>query len=347
MPKFRLLLVLFAIQLASHAAGLPKWSELQTLPDALGVAGPFAGIHNNALIVAGGANFKHPIWETDKTWYDEVHVLEVSDHGYKWHKAGKLPRPTGYGAAVSTPEGIVCMGGNDGKKTFSNCYLLRWNSKTRKLSRSSFPKLPRPAAYGQAALLDHTIYFAGGQHGNPLDTAMKNFWSIDLKAKDPKWQRLKPWPGPNRAFNLTATQNGRVYVLSGRRQQGEDVQFLKDTYEYNPTDGKWTKRLPMPFSRMAGTAIAHGKNKIYVLGGADGSLWADAPQLGDKHPGFPKEAWSFDTKRNSWASAGPMPANHVTTIPLHWNGKIIIPTGEIRPRVRSPKIWSIELPNGE
>ena len=34
---------------------LLSWTELPRLPDELGVAGPFAGVHNDALIVAGGA----------------------------------------------------------------------------------------------------------------------------------------------------------------------------------------------------------------------------------------------------------------------------------------------------
>ena len=42
------------------------WSELARLPNELGVAGPAAGVHNGALIVAGGANFPLPVWETEK-----------------------------------------------------------------------------------------------------------------------------------------------------------------------------------------------------------------------------------------------------------------------------------------
>ena len=34
-----------------------NWETLPALPDAHGVAGAFAGAHNGALIVAGGANF--------------------------------------------------------------------------------------------------------------------------------------------------------------------------------------------------------------------------------------------------------------------------------------------------
>ena len=34
-----------------------SWAELPPLPNELGVAGPFVGVHRERLIVAGGANF--------------------------------------------------------------------------------------------------------------------------------------------------------------------------------------------------------------------------------------------------------------------------------------------------
>ena len=59
------------------------WKQLTDLPDPnnpsdpLGVAGPFVGVHNEALIVAGGANFPRPVWdeESKKVWHDKIHVL--------------------------------------------------------------------------------------------------------------------------------------------------------------------------------------------------------------------------------------------------------------------------------
>lgn len=329
-------------------ADVLKWKEIANLPNELGVAGPFVGVHNDALIVAGGANFQRPIWETDKVWYDEVYVLEKNG---KWHDAGRLPRKTGYGAAVTTPKGVVCLGGNDGVNTFAEAYILSWDPQSKKISQQPFPALPKPCAYGQATLIGNTIYFAGGQSGNPLDTAMKNFWSIDLATADPNWRELEAWPGPTRAFNLTVAQhNGYtdcVYVMSGRRQEGEETQFLKDVWEFNPKSGKWRARQEMPARRMAGTAIAFGQSHVFVLGGADGSLWADAPGLGDKHPGFPKEALMYHSITDTWTAAGAMPANHVTTVPVKWGDNLIVASGEIRPRVRSPKIWSIEVTGGK
>jgi len=57
-----------------------QWSELPELPPALGqqkqigLAGSFSGVHNGALIVAGGANFPiRPSWDGGKkVWWDDI-----------------------------------------------------------------------------------------------------------------------------------------------------------------------------------------------------------------------------------------------------------------------------------
>ena len=41
-----------------------EWEKLPDLPNQLGVAGPFVGVHNDALILSGGANFPLGVpWE--------------------------------------------------------------------------------------------------------------------------------------------------------------------------------------------------------------------------------------------------------------------------------------------
>jgi solute:Na+ symporter, SSS family len=352
--KLPALFLMIAIALPGSAASPSpeslKWDELPPLPNELGVAGPFAGIHKDTLFVGGGANFPKPIWESSKQWHDTVYVMDKYDDGYRWSKAGKLPQPTGYGANVSTRHGVICMGGNDASNTFSQVYELSWDRDQQELTRRELPSLPRPCAYGSATLAGNTIYLAGGQSHSGIDSAMRNFWSLDLSERlNPakfRWHQLAPWPGPNRAFNITvAAKNGAdtcVYVMSGRRQQGEDVQFLTDVWEYNTQSRVWRPCADMPACRMAGIGAAGNLGEIHILGGADGSLWDKAPALGDKHPGFPLESYQFNTRTEVWKSTGPMAANHVTTSALVWDGKFIIPSGEIRPRVRSPKIWAVE-----
>ncbi len=326
-----------------------KWESLPDLPESLGVAGPFAGSHKDALIIAGGANFAKPIWATEKQWTQQIHVLAKEKGSYTWHDGGLLKKPIAYGASVTTKNGIVCMGGNDGSQTFRDVFLLQWDPIGKKTKTIIYPSLPEPCAYGQAALVGTTIYLAGGQKGPDLDSTMNNFWSLDLShanvPEDFQWETLKTWPGESRAFNLTVTQhNGYddcIYVISGRREFEGAAQFLKDVWEFTPRTKIWRSRAALPRCVMAGSGIAIGHSHIFVLGGADGSLFFKADDLKDAHPGFPKEALAYHTITDTWTSAGTMPANHVTTTALKWGSRIIIPSGEVRPRVRSPKIWSI------
>ena len=325
------------------------WQSLPDLPDKLGVAGPFVGVHGDALIVAGGANFPAPAWENEKVWHDSIHVLTRNGESYQWKDGGRLPRPMAYGASVSTPHGVVCLGGNDADSIFDEAFVLRWNATTESIERTEFPSLPKPCAYGQATLIGSVIYLAGGQSDLGLDSAMRNFWAINLANRDDpvafRWMDVGTLPGDARAFNITTSQhNGYdecVYVMSGRRQSGDDVQFLDDMWEYTPRSGQWRPRSDVPRCVMAGTGIGFGQSHLFVLGGADGSLFFKADDLKDDHPGFPTEALAYHTITDTWTSAGKIPRNHVTTVPVVWNNRIIIASGEVRPRVRSASIWSV------
>ncbi|WP_419190116.1 sodium:solute symporter family transporter [Stieleria marina] len=324
------------------------WTQLPPLPNSLGVAGPFAGVHNDALIIAGGANFPQPIWESEKQWLDQIHVLTRDGDQYQWHDGGKLERNIAYGASVSTPYGLLCIGGNDSAETFDEVFFLQWDNQSNQIVRKEGPRLPKPCAFTAAAMVGTTVYVAGGQTDASLDSAMQNFWSYDIthRGKDNwTWTELPPIPGPTRALNLTVSQhNGYddcVYVISGRRQQGNQTDFLTDTWQYNTRTKIWKQRANAPQCVMAGTAINVGQSHVFVLGGADGSNFHHGAALQDRHPGFPKSALAYHTITDTWIEAGTLPANQVTTTAVRWDDKIIIPSGEIRPKVRSPKIWSV------
>jgi N-acetylneuraminic acid mutarotase len=65
-------------------------------------------------------------------------------------------------------------------------------------------------------------------------------------------------------------------------------------------------------------------------------------ELKDAHPGFPHKAWTYDTITDTWAPAGKIPANQVSTTAVSHQGSIYIASGEIRPRVRTDKVWQIK-----
>ena len=336
--------------------GLLTWSdEIPPLPDSIGVAGPFVGVHGEALIVAGGANFPRPVWESEKVWHDAIHVLRKKDGKYSWTQAGQLPRPLAYGAAVSTEAGVLCIGGNDSTNTFSEVFLLQVDVDTGEVKIIDYPPLPNPCAFGAAALLgnsdDGVVYLAGGQSGLSLDTATSQVWSLDLSQRADVetfvWKKEIDFPGPTRALNLTLAQHDgyedSLYVVSGRRQKGEDVEFLTDVWQYKPSSKAWRPRTDVPTCVMAGTGIGWGQSHLLVLGGADETNFFKADELRDNHPGFPKEAWAYHTITNTWVSAGKTPQNQVTTIAVEWDNAIVIASGEVRPRVRTPNVWKVTV----
>ena len=329
-----------------------NWDALPPLPSQLGVAGPFTGVHNDQLIVAGGANFSEPVWENDKVWHDTIYALPLGIDGAEWQTVGKLPQPIGYGACVSLPEGIVCIGGNDATQTYADVFLLKWDDDG--ITIETLPAIPETLCYGSATLLGTHIYLAGGSSGLGLETAQKNFWRIDWsKREDPEafqWESLEAWPGPSRALNSAVTQNNGendcVYVIGGRRiGNNGQVEFLKDVYEFNPArpESPWSRRADLPRPRMAGTAIALGQSHISLLAGDDGSLFTKADELKDAHPGFTKTIFTYHTITDTWIEDGQMPQNQVTTHAVKWGDEILLASGEVRPRVRTRDVWKLSL----
>jgi len=425
-----------------------QWESLPSLPplvgedSQLGVAGPFSGIHNDALIVAGGANFPKPVWQTAKEYHKQIYVLEnlSSPATRSWCQDFTLDRNFAYGASVNTAFGVLCMGGRDESQVHDSVFLLKWDQENRRIQKQYLPPLPQPCAHGYAAILDNKVYLAGGQSAAGLGTAMTNFWVLDLdqmvayesltveklkslvirrgisvstdasrssllsalkrgdslmsflpymdlsnlrmiaselKIKSQKgqtniqlirkirkkywgsfhWRELPSWPGPPRSFNITIAQhngvNNCIYVLSGRKLRDisdpGSYDFLTDVYEFNPSQFEngsqpWRRRADIPACVMAGPGGAIGQSHLFVLGGADGSLVHQTDSLKLNHPGFPKTSWAYHTITDTWINAGDSPLNHVTTLAIPHKDGLIIPSGEIKPRVRTDQVWMVTLP---
>ncbi len=104
----------------------------------------------------------------------------------------------------------------------------------------------------------------------------------------------------------------------------------------------WRLRSSMPAARMAGTGITVGQGHIFIISGADGTLYQQTDQLRDQHPGFPSTLLGYHTISDTWFTVGKMPFNHVTTHAFEWNDAAMLISGEVKPRVRTPKIFTIQ-----
>lgn len=325
----------------TEPADLLHWERLPNLPDPVGFAGPFAGVSHGALIVAGGANFPDKLpWEGGaKRWYESVFVLEQPDG--KWTVPARLPRPLAYGVSIDTPSGVLCLGGGDADRHYRDVFLLEWQG--GQVRRTRLAPLLKPCAYFCGARWENMVYVAGGIEKPNSTTALHTFWALDLSQANAKWKELPPWPGPERMLATAAALEGSFYLFSGTSlhagPDGKPVRtYLQDAYRYTPRKG-WQQLADLPRAAIAAPTPAPvvNKSQLLVISGDDGSKLGFEPP--DQHPGFPASVLAYDTKSNTWTTAGAMPSPRVTVPAVIWQKRITIPNGEMRPGVRSPEVW--------
>lgn len=322
-----------------------EWRSLPPLPESRGMAGGFAGVSGGVPIFAGGANFPdRPPWEGGgKVWYDAVYALDVPRRA--WARIGSLPEPRGYGSSVGYRDAVLCIGGGDARHNVADVIRLRWDGS--RLTTTPLPPLPVPLANACAAIVGDTLYVAGGQRTLDAAEASADVYRLDLATPDAQWQRVAPIPGPGRILATAASCDGAFWVMGGaslaRGDDGKPLRrYLFDAYRYNPAAARWTRVADLPTPLAGSPSPAPGvAGKIYLLGGDDGSAVGVMPP--QRHPGFNRRILRYDVRRHRWSDAGTTPVAQVTTPAFEWNGSWIVCSGEVRPGVRSPAVWSYRL----
>jgi len=340
------------------------WSELTQIPDPLGVAGPYVGVSNGALVVAGGANFAEGVrpWKGGvKTWRDTVFLLD--DPAGPWRTSRtRLPRPLGYGVSITTPEGVWCIGGSDAERHTADVFVMRVAGDD--VTFVPQPPLPVSLANGCGALVGTKIVVAGGIESPASTSTLKQVFVIDTAAPlaSRKWLSLANCPGPGRMLATAGAAGNDFYLFGGvdltAGANGAPERFKpfhKDAWRLRLDDagqGTWTRLADLPAPRAASPSPAPlvAGNRLLVISGDDGSLSAAEE---DRHPGFAATTWAYDIAQDQWHALTPIlcwdgsnpalkpeecvwPA--VTTSTAVWQGLLVIPSGEIRPGVRTRRV---------
>jgi SSS family transporter len=349
----------------ASAWGALEWDRLPDLPDREGFAGVFSGVVSengeDFLVVAGGANFPdgRPWEDGKKIYYNDIYVLPLKEGG-EWRKAeAKLPQPVGYGMSASLDEGSCWfMGGKNDSECLSESYRVKVEK--GKVIVGKALSLPGPLAEGVAAVVDGRLIVGSGTNG---DETIREFYAMKDEAE---WEVLG-WPegARGRMYAVGGVKGGTFYFFGGRdnadsEEEKEDrifgLDFLKEAWELNVASGKWRRLADMPEARSAAPSMAvrSGASSLLMLGGVPVPFLAEQvaarPEIngqGMEHPGFPNSILAYNTVTDRWSEAGSLPTEGsfppVTTPVVFWNGKVIIPTGEIKPGVRSPQVLIAEV----
>lgn len=376
MNRFRLAsLCVLLVPIFLWATPLPlelNWSDWPSLPappseaTQPGLAGAFTGIHKGILIVAGGANFPEgPAWDGGKkVYHNQVYLFDLQSNNWIENNLFLLDSPVAYGLAVSTEQGLFCLGGEQYGKPMDAAFLLKWNQKDLELLQEPLPSLPEPLANLSGDVLDGAIYIAG----TSVESGKKIFSRLNLDDLASGWQELEPWPGSPRTHAVGIAQNNGetncFYLFKGRykAEDADTTTFLSDSWMYNPKKDKWAavKSTDVSnFPNAAGTGVSIGANHILLIGGDSGLIFNQIEKMNAKlvgmstpnpvsitrdslmkyHPGFRGTIWSFHTITQTWTRFGEIPHSPpVTAQAVKWDGKIILASGEISPCIRTETI---------
>ena len=321
--------------------------QLPPLPDSIGFGGVIAGTHNGVLMVAGGTNFPEGMpWDGGvKKWYDKIYTLSSVDGAWT-ELAKRLPYKVAYSGVVSTSEGVIIIGGSDADGPIADVIRLKWQGEN--ILIDTLPKLPQPSHLVSAALIGQTIYALPGLASNDPTDVITALWALNLDNLEQGWSILPGLPGDKRAKVVTAAKTaegnqGYFYCFSGESitknaDETFNYDYSKETYRFNPKSEQWEKMADVPRGTAAGTAMGIGQSSILVLGGWAGEHWgipfADWPE-------FPGEIWSYHTLTDTWQKVGDLEKGAVTTAAVNWSGGIVIPSGEIKPGVRTRDVQHI------
>ncbi len=133
---------------------------------ALGLAGPVAGIHQNKLIIAGGANFPGamPWLGGSKKYYEEGYVFSLDKNdSVSFLKTVKLPNAIAYSAVCSTPIGIIYAGGENEAGFIDKVSLINWDEQSNNVVIKDLPALPFAVTNASLTFHNNNIYLAGGE----------------------------------------------------------------------------------------------------------------------------------------------------------------------------------------
>ncbi len=368
-------LLLFLYAAICYGQELPKLgiTELPDLPSvvtgqpSLGFAGMVGGVHNGVILAAGGANFPNGLpWEGGKKEYsDKIYVL----HGDRWELSDQtLASPLAYGAYVSTPQGVLIMGGENENATSNQVFLLKYNPSNKEVEILDYPPLPEPLSFTAAVVEGTYVYVVGGKNS---DECVNSFYRMPLEGKI-IWEKLADFPGPPRALHCIAVQetkdSRKLFVIGGRNQKtGEKSQPLTHYLSYDLKKKGWKDEGEIlidgkPRVLMGASAETMGSMHIMVYGGSDEVLFDQleniAMQLGradndsivnqlqekrneilDNHPGFSKDILGFNSITKTWYLYDTLTNKiPVTALSFKKDEEFVMVSGEVSPGIRTPEV---------
>lgn len=346
--RFSLSLLFLALAL------IPSWGEKNIHLEILsphcvsgtqGVSAPFAGWVDGHLLVAGGANFPNIPADKggEKVFYNQV--WQLNQQGWYTSKHVRLPQPTAYGAYVNTHQGLVCIGGTNGKESLRNVFLLRYDA------LFELPQLPIGLDNACATMYGSDIYIIGGQSNGKAQHSVYKLRFPDGK----KWDLVSQMPGQGRLQAAAVIQSDgadmALYIFGG---YDSDLACIATTIlKMNLKTKQWSQ-YANGHATVGMNAIRSGYSHILFFGGVNKRIFEQAlrGEQDEKYlchtPSwykFNEDILVYHTITNSWFSIPGKSffARAGAGATITEDGSILFVGGENRPGMRSSETVKVSF----
>ena len=326
-----------------------KVNELAAIPDAAyakGVSAPFYGVVGEALVVAGGANFpdKSLLEGGAKRVYADIWALVSGE----WVHEGVLPDSTAYGATFAVDGALILAGGNVCGETTDKVYELKLQD--GKAVLRVLPPLPVPMEQCGWTRDGDRLFLVGG-------VGTTDVYACTIGSYE--WAKVAELPEPL-VQPVAFASAGKLYVWGGFNPETLEVSdkgiVILSGAEGGVEESVWSEAPAIPdggtFVGATGATLPDGR--LAVVGGVNRAIFARAlhntpedriPYL-SKEPAeyqFRQAVYVFDPATETWAQPGSVPACALAGpgVAAFGANALYVAGGELKPGVRSPKIFSL------
>lgn len=325
----------------------------------IGTAGILAGSVDKYIIAGGGENFpEKSVLEGEKgRYYSDIYMLREKDGMLQTEEHINIENEIGYGASVTAENGIYYVGGSSNSEAAND--ILFFYVEDKKLQHQKIGELPFTFEKGQAVYKDGKLYIIAGKQN---EKAVNKMYEYNLETGETR--ELASVPGAKGRTQFVAQiLNDSLYVFSGG-----DITAYTDGYRYSFQTGRWTEVSPVivngkEISLFGAASVKLNESEMLVIGGFNKEVYDNAVKKMGTLRGqellkfkasyfgadpeefkWNREVLIYNAETNSWKSIGEITFNAPCGEGLVLIGnKIYSINGEIKPGVRTPKIYAGEI----
>lgn len=344
------------------------WHEVGVLSSSdnnqpnIGLSGIITGIIGNQLLIGGGNNFPAGLpWEGGtKKYYNDVCVYAIKKDTLIHTSSFNLPFQVAYAAAAQLPDKIIYAGGENETGPVSQVYCIQKKHDDNGFDVITWPSLPEALTNAVAVATNTALYVFGGANSKGVSDKV---WALSFNKLKEGWKYVSTMPQPT-SFAAASFLNGQVYIMGGRCKGSDGIsKIYNQVFAWNIENNTWYEKAKLPETVSAATAVTTNDSNILFIGGDTSVVFSQVEILAAKiaatsdsiikkeltaiknnlqktHPGFSKDVLKYNSVSNNWEPYAQLSFTApVTTHAFIKKNTIFLPLGEIKPGIRTPKIW--------